>query len=55
MQQPTLPTLLAAPKCATSLPHRRWSQASERMIDTGERRPTLPYNGYGEYVAKLYG
>lgn len=37
-----------------SQPHPRWSQASERLIDSGERRPTLPYNGYGEWVAKLY-
>jgi sulfoxide reductase catalytic subunit YedY len=36
-------------------PHPRWSQATEKLIDTGERRPTLPYNGYGEWVAKLYG
>ena len=36
------------------VPHPRWSQATERMIDTGERRPTLPYNGYAESVAKLY-
>lgn len=35
-------------------PHPRWSQASERMIDTGDRRPTLPFNGYGEFVKKLY-
>jgi sulfoxide reductase catalytic subunit YedY len=35
-------------------PHPRWSQASERMIGSGERRPTLPYNGYGEFVASLY-
>jgi sulfoxide reductase catalytic subunit YedY len=37
------------------VPHPRWSQATERVIDTGERIPTLPYNGYGEYVANLYG
>lgn len=42
-----------------SKPHPRWSQATERMIGKGpaiawEVRPTLPYNGYGEYVAKLY-
>ena len=37
-----------------SVPHPRWSQATERLIDTGERRPTLPYNGYGEWVAHLY-
>jgi sulfoxide reductase catalytic subunit YedY len=37
-----------------AVPHPRWSQATERLIDTGERRPTLPYNGYGEWVAHLY-
>lgn len=36
------------------VPHPRWSQASERMIIDGERRPTLPYNGYGEFVAYMY-
>src|SRR6185295_2632331 len=36
------------------VPHPRWSQASEELIGTGERRPTLLYNGYGEYVAGLY-
>jgi sulfoxide reductase catalytic subunit YedY len=36
------------------VPHPRWSQAYERMIIDGERRPTLPYNGYGEFVAHLY-
>lgn len=34
--------------------HPRWSQASERLIGTGERVPTLLYNGYGDYVAGLY-
>ncbi|MEP9349389.1 protein-methionine-sulfoxide reductase catalytic subunit MsrP [Xanthobacter sp. KR7-225] len=34
--------------------HPRWSQASEEDITTGERRPTLLYNGYGDYVADLY-
>jgi methionine sulfoxide reductase catalytic subunit len=34
--------------------HPRWSQASEELIGTGERRPTLLFNGYGEYVAGLY-
>ena len=38
-----------------STPHPRWSQASERLIDDGRRIKTLPYNGYGEWVAKLYG
>ena len=36
------------------VPHPRWSQASEELIGTGERRPTLLFNGYGEYVAGLY-
>jgi methionine sulfoxide reductase catalytic subunit len=29
-------------------------QESEEMIDTGEKRKTLPFNGYGEYVSALY-
>ena len=37
-----------------SKPHPRWSQASERDIETGRRQPTLPFNGYGEQVAHLY-
>lgn len=36
------------------VPHPRWSQASERMLGTGERLPTLIFNGYGEFVADLY-
>ncbi|KAA2236732.1 protein-methionine-sulfoxide reductase catalytic subunit MsrP [Salinarimonas soli] len=36
------------------VPHPRWSQATERMLGTDEMRPTLPFNGYGEYVAELY-
>jgi sulfoxide reductase catalytic subunit YedY len=36
------------------VPHPRWSQASERVLGTGERRPTLIWNGYGEFVAQLY-
>jgi sulfoxide reductase catalytic subunit YedY len=35
-------------------PHPRWSQATERLIGTGERRSTMLYNGYGEWVAGLY-
>lgn len=40
-------------------PHPRWSQATEKFISEGpdlswEKVPTLPYNGYGEYVASLY-
>ena len=34
--------------------HPRWSQATERMLGTGNRVPTQLYNGYGEYVAYLY-
>ncbi len=36
------------------VPHPRWSQATERLIGSGERVDTHIYNGYGEYVAKLY-
>jgi methionine sulfoxide reductase catalytic subunit len=40
-------------------PHPRWSQATEKFVGEGsdlkwEKRPTLLYNGYGEYVASLY-
>ena len=34
--------------------HGGHSQATERDIGTGDVRPTLPYNGYGSYVAHLY-
>jgi len=37
-----------------AIPHPRWSQATEEVLGTGERRPTLLYNGYGEEVASLY-
>ncbi len=37
-----------------AVPHPRWSQASERILGTDERVPTLIYNGYGEFVAGLY-
>ncbi|HZH28210.1 MAG TPA: protein-methionine-sulfoxide reductase catalytic subunit MsrP [Azospirillaceae bacterium] len=36
------------------VPHPRWSQAQERMLGTGEMRPTQIFNGYGEFVANLY-
>ena len=36
------------------VPHPRWSQATEELIGFNERRPTLLFNGYGEYVADLY-
>lgn len=42
-----------------AVPHPRWSQEAERLIGFGSRThwdvvPTLPYNGYAEYVAHLY-
>lgn len=36
------------------VPHPRWSQATDRVIPTGERVPTPMYNGYAEQVAGLY-
>ncbi len=36
------------------VPHPRWSQEIEHMIPDGEPRPTLKYNGYGEYVGGMY-
>ncbi|MCP4383073.1 MAG: protein-methionine-sulfoxide reductase catalytic subunit MsrP [Hyphomicrobiales bacterium] len=36
------------------VPHRRWSQATERLLGTDDRVPTLLYNGYAEQVASLY-
>ena len=35
------------------VPHRRWSQANERLLGGGSA-PTRLYNGYGEFVAHLY-
>jgi sulfoxide reductase catalytic subunit YedY len=37
-----------------TVPHPRWSQATERDLGTGQRIPTLPYNGYSLEVAHLY-
>jgi methionine sulfoxide reductase catalytic subunit len=37
-----------------AVPHPRWSQADERVLGTNERRPTLKWNGYGDFVAHLY-
>lgn len=36
------------------VPHPRWSQASEQVLGTRDRRPTLLFNGYAEQVAGLY-
>ena len=35
-------------------PHPRWSQATEEDVPSRKRIATLPYNGYGEFVAQLY-
>ena len=37
-----------------AVPHPRWSQASERLLGSGERVPTQIWNGYGEWVASMY-
>ena len=37
-----------------TVPHPRWSQAQERLIESGEKVPTQLYNGYQAQVAKLY-
>lgn len=34
--------------------HPRWSQASEQVLGTRDRKPTLLFNGYAEQVADLY-
>ena len=34
--------------------HPRWSQATERLIGSGQRVPTRLFNGYGDFVAGLY-
>ncbi len=34
--------------------HPRWTQATERDLESGVRIPTLLFNGYGEQVAHLY-
>jgi sulfoxide reductase catalytic subunit YedY len=36
------------------VPHPRWSQATERIIDTGERVKTKYLNGYADAVGHLY-
>lgn len=37
-----------------NVPHRRWSQAKERVLHTGDEVPTLLFNGYEEQVAGMY-
>ena len=34
--------------------HPRWSQATEQVLGTNTRVPTLIWNGYGEAVAGMY-
>lgn len=34
--------------------HPRWSQATENVLGTNTRVPTVIFNGYGEFVADLY-
>ncbi|NDF04341.1 MAG: mononuclear molybdenum enzyme YedY, partial [Betaproteobacteria bacterium] len=64
-RQPATSWNLAAPQeygffsnVNPAVPHRRWSQATERRIGEdglfSPRRPTLPFNGYAEEVASLY-
>src|SRR5438270_1812259 len=38
-----------------SVDHPRWSQAKERRLGEFLRRSTLPFNGYADQVAQLYG
>ena len=37
-----------------TVPHPRWSQASEQRIGESGRRTTLMFNGYADQVASLY-
>ena len=37
-----------------AVPHPRWSQATEEVIGTGKRVPTIIFNGYGAEVAGIY-
>jgi methionine sulfoxide reductase catalytic subunit len=37
-----------------AVPHPRWSQATEEVLGENDRRPTVIFNGYGEFVAGLY-
>ncbi|MEX0746548.1 MAG: protein-methionine-sulfoxide reductase catalytic subunit MsrP [Rhodothermales bacterium] len=37
-----------------NIPHLRWSQSTEEVIDDGKRVPTQLFNGYSEWVSALY-
>lgn len=60
-QQPATSWNLAAPNeygfysnVNPAVAHPRWSQATERRIGEFLKRKTLPFNGYGDQVARLY-
>jgi sulfoxide reductase catalytic subunit YedY len=60
-EQPTSTWMAVAPNeygfyanVNPDVPHPRWSQATERRLGEGGRRPTLLFNGYEEEVADLY-
>ena len=36
------------------VPHPRWSQASEEVLGTSDRKPTVIFNGYAAQVADMY-
>lgn len=36
------------------VPHPRWSQATERLLEDGSTVPTQKYNGYADQVGSLY-
>jgi sulfoxide reductase catalytic subunit YedY len=36
------------------VPHPRWSQARENRLGELQKRPTLPFNGYAQWVSDLY-
>ncbi len=36
------------------VPHPRWSQATEKLLGSGDRVPTQIWNGYGQWVAGMY-
>ena len=48
------PMNMASGNVNPDVDHPRWSQATERMLGTGNRVATQLYNGYGEQVAYLY-
>jgi methionine sulfoxide reductase catalytic subunit len=60
-KQPPTTWNLSAPKeygfysnVNPNVDHPRWSQAKERRLGDFFKRPTLPFNGYGDQVAQLY-